>query len=186
MHFPTDFEFKSVYTSPIAGANWESFASINDTFVQEIDAIGYDRFYELIRTRPEAGVTARKNVVLITRERFQGEGSVKRLPWFAHGSFGEKCGFRELDKEEYDLSKFEYGYEFDGMVIRTSYYMTFLINECWRLSGESEGPRARFALKRGTVKRLSEAFELGCWQDNWRMLVLLSGRRCTLFEELFM
>lgn len=80
MHFPTDFEFKSVYTSPIAGANWESFASINDTFVQEIDAIGYDRFYELIRTRPEAGVTARKNVVLITRERFQGEGSVKRLP----------------------------------------------------------------------------------------------------------
>lgn len=159
-HFPTDFEFKNIYTSPIAGANWESFASIDDKFVQDIDAIGYDKFYELIKNRPEAGVTERKNVVLVAKDEFIKRGSIKSLPWFAFGSFGKKCGFRELNNNQFDNEKFAYGYEFDGMVIRTSYYMTFLINECWRLSGASEGPNARFAIHRCTIKSLAEAFEL--------------------------
>jgi D-amino-acid oxidase len=159
-HFPTDFEFKNIYTSPIAGANWESFASIDDKFVQEIDAIGYKKFYELIKDRPESGVTARKNVVYITHERFNKDGKIKNIPWFGIGENAKKYGFRELNKNEFNKDKFVYGYEFDGMVIRTSYYMTFLINECWRLSGDAEGPNARFSLLRGTVKTLKEAFKL--------------------------
>lgn len=159
-HFPTDFEFKHNYTSPIAGANWQSFANHEDKSVQEIDAVGYRKFYELIRSRPEAGVTERKNVVYVSKKKFRKAGCVKDIPWFGQGPFAKECKFRELAQDEMDGEKYAYGYEFDGMVIRTAYYMTFLINECWRLSGASEGPDARFSLRRGTVQKLSEAFEL--------------------------
>lgn len=159
-NFPTDFEFKKNYTSPFAGANWESFATDDDKFVQEIDAIGYKKFYELIKTKPEAGVTARKNVNYITKEKFEKDGFVKHLPWFAFGKFSIECGFRELKSNEFDNNKFAYGFEFDGLVISTSYYLSFLINECWRLSNEIEGPNARFAIRRNSIKKLSDAFTL--------------------------
>lgn len=159
-NFPTDFEFKKIYTSPIAGANWESFATLEDKFVQEIDAVGYDKFYEFINSRPEAGVTARKNLCLVTKERFEKDGFKKNLPWFGFGDFAKKCEFRELKESEFDTNKFVYGYEFDGMVIRTGYYMTFLINECWKLSNANEGPKARFSIRRYSIKKLAEAFEL--------------------------
>ncbi|KAG0672819.1 hypothetical protein C6P42_003108 [Pichia californica] len=159
-NFPTDFEFKKVYTSPIAGANWESFATSDDKFVQEIDTVGYRKYQEFIKNRPEAGVTARKNTNLITKEAFAKAGNVKEIPWFGKGKFGIECGFRELNKSEFDNEKFAYGFTFNGLVIRTSYYMTFLINECWRLSGASEGPNARFSIRRNSIKKLSQAFEL--------------------------
>lgn len=159
-HFPTDFEFKNIYTSPIAGANWSSFAKPDDYFVQEIDKIGYRKFYDFIKNRPEAGVTQRLDVSYVTKEHHLKNGSVKQIPWFGHGEFAKECGFRELRSEEFDTTKFSYGYEFNGMVIRTSYYMTFLINECWRLSGAAEGPNSRFSIKRGTVRALKDAFKL--------------------------
>lgn len=183
-HFPTDFEFENIYTSPIAGANWESFATAEDKFVQDIDAIGYDKFYELIRDRPEAGVTERKNVVLITKEQFVKQGNVKILPWFGFGSFGKKCGFRELNSDEFNGDKFAHGYEFDGMVIRTSYYMTFLINECWKLSGASEGPNARFAIRRNTIKRLSEAFELHASRSKANYVINCTGLLARDLEDI--
>lgn len=159
-NFPTDFEFKKIYTSPIAGANWESFAKLDDKFVQEIDTIGYRKYQELIKNKPEAGVTARTENILITKEKFAKDGYVKNVPWFGRGKFAIECGFRELNKNEFNNEKFEYGFQFNGLVIRTSYYMTYLINECWRLSGASEGPNARFALHRNSIKRLSDAFKL--------------------------
>ncbi len=162
-HFPTDFDVTNVYTSPIAGANWESFASDEDTFVQGIDLIGYRKFQEYIRERPEAGVTERKNLNLVTRERYVKDGHIKQIPWFCKGEFAKEFKFRELNESEFDTEKFAYGFEYDGMVIRTSYYMTFLLNECWRESGAAEGPRARFSLKRDTINRLRDAFAMnGC------------------------
>lgn len=183
-NFPTDFEFKKIYTSPIAGANWESFASLDDKFVQDIDAVGYYKFQELIKTRPEAGVTARKNINYVTKESFAKDGYAKKFPWFAYGQFGSDCGFRELDKSEFDNEKFEYGYEFDGLVIRTGYYMTFLLNECWRLSGASEGPNARFALHRNSVKRLSDAFNLHASGKRADVVINCTGLLARELEDL--
>ena len=183
-NFPTDFEFKKVYTSPIAGANWASFATLEDKFVQEIDTVGYYKFQDLIKNRPEAGVTARKDISYVTKEKFAKDGHVKKFPWFAYGEIGADCGFRELDVSEFDNDKFEYGFEFDGLVIRTSYYMTFLINECWRLSGASEGPKARFALRRGSIKKLSEAFDLHASGRRADVVVNCTGLLARELEDL--
>lgn len=159
-HFPTDFELKNNYTSPVAGANWSSFAGPNDTFIHEIDKIGYRKFYELLQSRPESGVTARKDVKFVTNEKFIEDGNIKVLPWYSNGEFAKECGFRILDDHEFDKTKFAYGYEYDGFVIRTTYYLTFLLNKCWKLSGVAEGPNARFSIKRSAVKSIKEAFEL--------------------------
>lgn len=174
-HFPTDFEFKNIYTSPIAGANWESFAKLDDTFVQEIDTIGYRKFYDLIRSRPEAGVTKRLNSVLVTHEKFRLDGGVKKLPWFASGEFSKEIKFREYNDGEFDKEKFVYGFEFDGMVIRTTYYLSFLINECWRMSGAAEGENARFSIKRGTVSEVRDAFQLSSWNRKVDYVINCTG-----------
>lgn len=169
-NFPTDFKIDKFYTSPIAGANWESFASDDDVAVQEIDAVGYYKFQNLLKTRPEAGVTSRFNRVLVTWDNYRDiGGSIKHFPWFKNMS----CKFRELDASEFHKDKFAYGYEFDGFVIRTSYYLTFLINEMWKMAGPiaSANPfsgvpgkngshASRFNLKRFTLTSIKEAFNL--------------------------
>lgn len=183
-NFPTDFEFKKIYTSPIAGANWASFATKEDVFVQEIDKVGYYKYQELIKNRPEAGVTFRKEVGYVTHEVYEKQGKIKELPWFAYGKFGIDCGFRELNDDEFDHEKFAYGYEYDGLVIRTSYYMTFLINECWRLSGASEGPGARFAIHRNSIKRLGDAFKLHHSGERADMVINCSGLLVRELEDI--
>lgn len=158
-NFPTDFEFKKNYTSPIAGANWSSSASLEDTFVQDIDKITYRKFQELVK-RPESGVTNRLKIRYVTKEKFAKYGFKKKFPWYCYGEFAKECGFKELEKSEFDNDKFAYSYQINSFIIRTSYYLTFLINECWKLSGKSEGQGARFSIKRGTIKTLNEAFNL--------------------------
>lgn len=158
--FPTDFEFTTKYTSPNAGANWHSFATDADHFTQEIDTIGYKRFQKIIAGHPEAGVTARSDVTYISCDTFAKNGYQKKFPWFAYGEFGKTVGFRELYSIEFDTSVIAYAYEYNGMVIRTSYYMTYLINEMWRMSGGVETPQSRFSLRRKSIKRLTDAFAL--------------------------
>lgn len=182
-HFPTDFEFKNIYTSPIAGANWCSFAKKDEIDVQEIDKIGYRKFYEFIKSRPEAGVTKRIDVTYVTHEEFKKNGCVKKFPWFGYGEFSKEIGFRELNENEFDAKKFAYAYEFNGMVIRTSYYMTFLINECWRLSGSAEGPNARFSIKRGTVKALKDAFQLHSTGKEADLVINCTGLNVRKLED---
>ncbi|TID18621.1 hypothetical protein CANINC_003871 [Pichia inconspicua] len=183
-HFPTDFEFKNIYTSPIAGANWCSFAKKDDLVVQEIDKIGYRKFYKFIKEQPEAGVTQRIDVAYVTHEKFKKDGYVKELPWFGFGEFAKEIGFRELKEDEFDNKKFAYGYEFNGMVIRTSYYMTFLINECWKLSGAAEGPNARFSIKRGTVNALKEAFQLHSSGNEADFVINCTGLNVRQLEDI--
>lgn len=170
-NFPTDFKIDKFYTSPIAGANWESFASDEDVAVQEIDAVGYYKFQDLLKTRPEAGVTARLNRVLVTWDKFKNvDGGVKHFPWFKKGL---NCRFRELESTEFNKDKFAYGFEFDGFVIRTSYYLTFLINEMWKMAGpvssanqfsgvpgKNGSHASRFNLKRYNLSSITEAFDL--------------------------
>lgn len=158
--FPTDYNHSTIYTSPIAGANWHSFAPKEDKFTQEIDIVGYYKFKELSRI-PESGVTSRKEKFYVTLDKFYNVYSGKKmLPWYAHGEFAKLINFRELEAGEYSRDKFAYGFEFDGFVIRTSYYMTYLINEMWRLSGSYEMTNSRFNLRRKSIKKLSDAFDL--------------------------
>ncbi|KAG0684139.1 hypothetical protein C6P40_003117 [Pichia californica] len=157
--FPTDFEFATPYTSPIAGANWCSFAELNDKFTQEIDKNSYLKFQELIKNVPQANVTARKDITYIPINKFKTiYKGVKVLPWFAYGDMKKIIGFRELNPSEYDTSLFAYAYEYNGMVIRTGYYMTYLINEMWKMSGDVETSTSRFSMRRATIKSLSEAY----------------------------
>lgn len=169
-NFPTDFKMDKNYTSPIAGANWESFATDEDLNVQQIDTVGYRKFIHFAKTRPEAGVTARLNRVLVTMDRFKNvDNSAKHFPWFQNLD----PNFRELRADEYDTKKFAYGYEFDSIVIRTSYYMTFLINEMWKIAGpaassnqfsgvpgENGFHESRFNIKRHSLTSIKEAFNL--------------------------
>lgn len=159
--FPTDFEHSSVYTSPIAGANWLSFADDDDTFTQNIDKVGYKKYRELIKNAPEAGVTPRTDITYVTKEKFEAiYKGVKTLPWYCKGEFSKVVGFRELDPSEYNTSKIAYAYQINGLVVRTSYYMTYLINEMWKLTGGFETPNSRFSLRRGSVTKLSDAYSL--------------------------
>lgn len=158
--FPTDFELSTIYTSPIAGANWLSFAADDDKFTQEIDMVGYKKYQELLK-RPESGVTARKECTYIPIEKGNNTKQFyDGLPWFAKNGLGTKFGFRIYDKSEYDTTQFSSAYEFDGVNIRTSYYMTFLINEMWKLSGSVEKPDSRFAMVRKSITKLSDAYKL--------------------------
>lgn len=158
--FPTDFEFSTPYTSPIAGANWLSFAEKDDTFTQEIDKIGYLKFKEIIGKSPEADVTSRKDICYVPTEKFHNVyKGIKQFPWFAYGEMSKIVNFRELKPHEFDSRLFAYAFEYDGFVIRTSYYMTYLINEMWRMSGGVETSTSRFSIRRVSIMKLSEAYD---------------------------
>ncbi|KAG0683533.1 hypothetical protein C6P40_000045 [Pichia californica] len=158
--FPTDFDVSTLYTSPNAGANWHSFASDDDIFTQEIDKIGYFKYKEIIKNSPEADVTARTDVHYVPINKFNKVyKGIKKFPWFAYGDMGKTVNFRELDESEYDTTKFAYAYQYDGLVIRTSYYMTYLLNEMWKMSGSVETSNSRFSLRRGTIKKLLDAYD---------------------------
>lgn len=156
--FPTDFEFSTIYTSPIAGANWLSFAADEDKFTQNIDKVGYKKYKELVK-RPESGVTARKECAYIPHST-TGKKFFDGLPWFLKNGLEKQFGLRVYDKSEYDTTLFSNAYEFDGFNIRTGYYMTFLINEMWKMSGSAEKPDSRFGMVRKSIKKLSEAYSL--------------------------
>ncbi|GME73536.1 unnamed protein product [Ambrosiozyma monospora] len=142
---PTDFQFSSNYTSPFAGANWESFATHEDKWQQEIDLVAYHKFKELAKV-PESGVVDRVNTVWITKEKFKQDNEVVDYPWF---STVPEMNFKKLESQD---DKIAYGYSFDGVVISTTYYLSYLWNECHRIGG----PSNRFTLQRKTVKSLAD------------------------------
>lgn len=156
--FPTDFDISTIYTSPIAGANWLSFASDDDKFTQEIDMVGYKKFKELTM-RPESGVTPRKESAYIPIDNY-GKKFFNQLPWFLKNGLGKQFGLKVYADDEYDTDMFSNAYEFDGYNIRTSYYMTFLINEMWKMSGSAEQADSRFAMVRKSISKLSDAYKL--------------------------
>ncbi|QPG74293.1 hypothetical protein FOA43_001618 [Brettanomyces nanus] len=161
---PTDFQFSSNYTSPFAGANWMSFAAHDDIRQQNIDAVGYRRFKQLARTRPESGVKERVNYVYITNEKFAAGGNIIDLPWFSE--------LKDLNLKlvpDYDHSKFSYAYKFDGFVISTTYYLGFLWSECAKTG--------RFDLQRKTINKLQDAFNLHADGVRADLVVNCSGLR---------
>ncbi|VEU23042.1 DEKNAAC104054 [Brettanomyces naardenensis] len=161
---PTDFQFITNYTSPFAGANWDSFATHEEVEQQKIDAVGYKRFKKLAQDRPESGVIERVNYHFITKDKFIANGSEIDIPWF-----GRSDEYNLERIESFDHALFSYAYKFDGFVISTTYYLSFLWNECIK-SG-------RFDLQRKTVQSLEEAFYVH--QDGVRadLVINCSGLR---------
>ncbi|ODV88052.1 hypothetical protein CANARDRAFT_193881 [[Candida] arabinofermentans NRRL YB-2248] len=143
---PSDFQFHANYTSPFAGANWHSFASLEDKYVQDIDIVGYHKFLELCNVK-HSGVVSRRTFEYHTKDKFKKDGNLKDLPWFKN-----MCKNFEIIENDSELIPkgvdIEYGFAFDGVVISTTYYLTYLLNECFRLG---------VTLKRKTLKSLQEA-----------------------------
>lgn len=144
---PMDWEYNDNYTSPFAGANWASFAGPNDIRQQNIDEVGYSKFKKLAETKPEAGIIKRVDQNYVTYDRFKAWGNKIRLPWLKRM---KEINFRMVD--DYDKSLYRYSYAYDGFVISTTHYLTFLWNECVK-SG-------RFELRRKKLHNLDEAYDL--------------------------
>ncbi|KAM9940258.1 hypothetical protein OXX80_000243 [Metschnikowia pulcherrima] len=113
------------YTSPYAGANWQSFASPNEKFLQEIDIEAYREFGNLADD-PRSGIWRKKNTSYYTQIALDRAGGdkTKFVPWFKPISNG-----RELDNTEL-LPGTVCGREFDGFVISVPTYLPYLVQRC--------------------------------------------------------
>lgn len=111
-HLPGD---KSIdYTSPIAGANWHSFALRHEVELQKIDQVGYDEFMKLSKD-PALSVWEIDNVNYFTKDYTD-----ERIPWF------------EKSVENYvnltDLPEgVTSGFKFKGVVISVPFYLNYLV-----------------------------------------------------------
>lgn len=124
-HLPGDLSIK--YTSPFAGANWQSFAG-DDAKVQKIDEIGYYEFKKLADD-PTSGVWKKKNVSYFTPKAWD---EAHRDPAAFTNWYDYFTNARVLEKSEL-LPGTVYGTEFDGMVISVPIYLSFLMQKCLAL-----------------------------------------------------
>lgn len=123
-HLPGDID--PDYTSPFAGANWQSFASHEDKYLQELDRPGYTRFIDLAKNEPTSGVWEKKNISYVSNEdtRTQEEIEKELIPWFS----SHVKEFHILEKEEL-LPETKYGTQFNGVVISVPIYLNYLVAE---------------------------------------------------------
>lgn len=115
------------YTSPFAGANWQSFAGDNIQ-LQRIDEIGY---HELLRLAdvPTSGVWKRKNLRYQTKKAWDAvHGDVSAFTnWY-----DKLTNCRILDESELRPGTV-HGTEFDGLVISVPFYLSYLVQKCLEL-----------------------------------------------------
>lgn len=116
------------YTSPFAGANWHSFASHEDKYLQELDRVGYHRLMELA-DNPRSGIWKKPNASFFTDIAVKEvNGDVSKLGGWYHGL--TNC--RVLPKSEL-LPGTVHGIEFDGLVLSVPVYLLFLAQQCLEL-----------------------------------------------------
>lgn len=142
-HIPGDIDIK--YTSPFAGANWSSFASLDNQFDQDIDKPGYKKFIELAKNDPSAGV------IRIPHHKYYRQADLDKgpikYPWFK--DFVE--GFRILEKHEFPSDDIVAGFTYDTVTISTTLYLNYLLQKIFKLGG---------TLKRKEIKHINEAYDL--------------------------
>lgn len=122
-YLPGDYNI--TYTSPFAGANWHSFASLEDKKLQEIDKPGYFEFLKLAED-PRSGVWKKPNALFYTQAAMNSvNGDKSQLAsWF-----DEMANTRDLSSEELAPGTV-YGHEFDGVVISVPIYLPYLVQRC--------------------------------------------------------
>lgn len=144
-HIPGDLDIE--YTSPFAGAVWQSSPYKTDKRSQDIDAVGYHKFMELARTTPSAGVFIIPYQQFVRPSELNESGEVK-TPWFAN----VVENFRMLDKSEVpDTGEFSGGYEYSGVTISTTLYLNWLLQQCFQMGVQ---------LKRRSIKHINEGYDL--------------------------
>lgn len=144
-HIPGDLDIK--YTSPWAGANWSSFAALDNKFTQDLDKPGYKKFMELARTDPSAGIHIVPHHQYYTKADL-AKGRKVTYPWYV--DFVE--GFRDLEKQELpNTGDVISGWTFDTVTISTTIYLHYLLHKIFKLGG---------TLKRKEVKDINEAYAL--------------------------
>lgn len=116
------------YTSPFAGANWHSFASDEDKFLQQADTVGYHRLMELAEN-PKSGIWKKPNAMFFTQKALDkvGGDTSKFNSWY-----GQMTNLRTLPKKDL-LPGTVFGNEFDGIVLSVPVYLTFLVQQCLEL-----------------------------------------------------
>lgn len=122
-HLPGDYDLE--YTSPHAGANWHSFASHEDTQLQQFDTPGYHEFRRLGKEVPRSGVWQVPNVIYHNQaalDEVNGD-TEKLIPWFK-----DLANVRVLDRARLPPD-IVFAFEYDGVVISTQLYLHYLLQE---------------------------------------------------------
>lgn len=124
-HFPGDLD--PSYTSPWAGANWQSFATGQDLQQQEIDKPGYEKFVRLAKNDPRAGVWIVDDTSYHTKyEVAEAKGNFQSfIPWYKD----TVQGFKILDEEKIPFDDISFGTTFKGVVITVPIYLSYLIQQ---------------------------------------------------------
>ncbi|KAG7664004.1 DAO1 [[Candida] subhashii] len=123
-HIPGDID-KS-YTSPFAGANWQSFATKEDVGLQEIDKSGYREFTRLANSDPKSGIWTKDNVAYFTEyELARRNGSSEDLiPWYKDYVHN----FETIEKKDLP-DGIAFGTRFTGVVISVPTYLNYLVQK---------------------------------------------------------
>lgn len=120
-HIPGDIDIE--YTSPFAGANWHSFATLEDKTLQEFDKPGYFEFIRLAKFEPRSGVWLQPNVEYNNEDAAKNQDKFKyrTSPWFK-----DFTNFRFIEKKDLPEGMVS-GSVFDGVVISTQIYLQYLV-----------------------------------------------------------
>ncbi|CDR37171.1 CYFA0S01e08064g1_1 [Cyberlindnera fabianii] len=144
-HIPGDIDIE--YTSPFAGANWSSFAKDDETWIQEVDTVGYHIFMDFARSEPNTGIHIVPHHEYLRATDLGPDGKPK-LPWFKD----LMENFRILEKSELpEGDEFVTGFTYDTVTITTTIYLNWLLQQIYSLGG---------ILKRKDIKHINEAFGL--------------------------
>ena len=122
IHIPGDFAPQ--YASSMAGANWMSMAGSEEAI--RLDLITLRKFQHLADTTIEAGIERKLCRIFYNRQQPPSELLFRgSRPWYASTS----PSFKTLDKTEVP-SPYEYGFEFESVVVNTKLYLTWLHGQC--------------------------------------------------------
>lgn len=167
-HLPGDINIK--YTSPFAGANWQSFAD-DDVELQKIDEVGYHEFIKLTDV-PISGVWKKKNTTYFTQKAWD---DAKGDPAAFKNWYDRIANSRVLDKKEL-IPGTVYGTEFDGMVISVPIYLSYLIQKCLELG---------IVIQRiAPIKNIEEARALHSSGKKATLLINCAGLGCARLDGL--
>ncbi|KAK9760752.1 hypothetical protein K7432_014894, partial [Basidiobolus ranarum] len=108
-------EFHPDYTSPWAGANWNSFAEKDDCKLHEFEKIAFNRFKELEKF-PEAGIKSFLGI-----NYYDKKPSDWCAPWFS--TFSKEYSNMDSSKLPDGV---EFGFEFQTLCVNTQQYLVWL------------------------------------------------------------
>lgn len=140
-NIPGDLDIN--YTSPYAGANWQSFAANDDIKQQNIDKAAYKKFMELAKD-PASGIFVASSYNYLSEHEYAESGF--EFPWFKDFVHN----FQILDKSELPEGM-AFGYKFDSVTVTVNIYLHYLLQKVFRLGG---------TLQRKHIHHINECYSL--------------------------